>query len=384
MDNPETSLTDLALAPARVALSKPARRAYLTTALILSASFILYGIAVFAYSLFYMQYIPKIGLEKVVHLQFEPDQHPYALAPLGPALVSNQPYDVSVHLLLPRSPPNLATGNFMLDLSLLSAAQADALPLLPSPTDLLAHSRRPAILTFESGLVRTLKTAVGAGALALGWKREEESVDIRMLEEVEFRRGWATLPKWIRLEVRAVERVEIYRAVVKFEARFYGLRYIMYNHRILSLLLFSTIFWLTELLFALLAYLLLSTIFRPATQPIKSGPDIKLDPGTPTPTSFSDTSRSFPTTSRQQTLHYSRIKPEPDSSDFEGDDVLAGANIPPLVGEADDEDEEEDLVNLVRGGGRTDSGIGTSLDDAARGPGVQRRRSRGRGAGERD
>jgi hypothetical protein len=57
------------LRPVRIASSKQAQQTYLNTVLLLTASAILLGFAALAYILFYMS-IPKVGFEKVVHLQF--------------------------------------------------------------------------------------------------------------------------------------------------------------------------------------------------------------------------------------------------------------------------------------------------------------------------
>jgi len=61
---------DLILRPIRLASSKPAQKAYLNTVLFLAGSAVLWGLAASAYTLFYMSYIPKIGIERVVHLQY--------------------------------------------------------------------------------------------------------------------------------------------------------------------------------------------------------------------------------------------------------------------------------------------------------------------------
>jgi seipin len=62
-------IQDLVLRPVRIASSKQAQQTYLNTILLLTTSAILLGLAAFAYILFYMS-IPKVGFEKVVHLQF--------------------------------------------------------------------------------------------------------------------------------------------------------------------------------------------------------------------------------------------------------------------------------------------------------------------------
>ena len=61
--------------PVRVATSKPARQTYLNSLLFLIASSILLGLATVAYIIFYFNYVPQIGIERIVHLQYG-YQHP--------------------------------------------------------------------------------------------------------------------------------------------------------------------------------------------------------------------------------------------------------------------------------------------------------------------
>jgi hypothetical protein len=63
-------MQDLILTPVRVATSKPARQTYLNTFLFMITSSILLGLAVLAYILFYLNYVPQIGIERVIHLQY--------------------------------------------------------------------------------------------------------------------------------------------------------------------------------------------------------------------------------------------------------------------------------------------------------------------------
>lgn len=56
--------------PVRMATSKPARQTYLNTILFMIASGILLCLAAVAYVLFYLNYVPQIGIEKVIHLQY--------------------------------------------------------------------------------------------------------------------------------------------------------------------------------------------------------------------------------------------------------------------------------------------------------------------------
>lgn len=58
-----------------------------------------------------------------------------------------------------------------------------------------------------------------------GWQREAETLDVMMMEGVEFAKGWRNLPRSLRFEIQSEERMQVYSAKVKFAARFTGLRY---------------------------------------------------------------------------------------------------------------------------------------------------------------
>lgn len=57
--------------PIRYLLSKEARQAYIGAVLFLSTSLVLLCISAVAYWVFYLNYVPQIGLKRIVHLQFE-------------------------------------------------------------------------------------------------------------------------------------------------------------------------------------------------------------------------------------------------------------------------------------------------------------------------
>jgi hypothetical protein len=64
------TIQDLIMAPVRVATSKPARQTYLNTILFMITSAILLGLAALAYILFYFNYVPQIGIVRIIHLQY--------------------------------------------------------------------------------------------------------------------------------------------------------------------------------------------------------------------------------------------------------------------------------------------------------------------------
>lgn len=56
--------------PFRALFSREARKTYLGAILFLSTSIALFCVAAVAYWMFYLNYVPQIGLTRVVHLQF--------------------------------------------------------------------------------------------------------------------------------------------------------------------------------------------------------------------------------------------------------------------------------------------------------------------------
>ena len=92
----------------------------------------------------------------------------------------------------------------------------------------LARSSRPATLTYYSPVVENVNVAAGLPLYAMGWKVEAETLDVEMMERVEFKRGWANVPSGLRLEIRTDGRkggqLQVYGCKVKFMARFRGLR----------------------------------------------------------------------------------------------------------------------------------------------------------------
>lgn len=162
-----------------------------------------------------------------IHSFLNSDGHPWGTANLGPELVSLQAYDVTVKLELPRTPSNLDAGNFMLDLALFSHSSASAKTGKNTSMDALSRSRRPGILTYASPMVDTATKLSLMPLYVVGWHREAESVNVPMMEKLEFPRGWRNLPEYLRLEIHSDERMQVYSAKVQFKARFTGLRCVL-------------------------------------------------------------------------------------------------------------------------------------------------------------
>ena len=416
------------LVPVHAATSPSAIKAYLSTLLFLTFSLILIAISTTAYTLFYYSYVPQLGLEETLHLQYGDAPYPHATTTLAStALSSQQPYDISLELHLPRTPNNLAAGNFMLDLSLLSrpssTTSAPVLTvILPNSSSTLAHSRRPAILPYQSPLLSVTHNIVALPWHTLGLKDlDADILSVPMFELMSFSRGWRNVPGAVKFELQSDHTLQVYSAKIVFTARFEGLRYILYNYRILSFLIFTSCFYMVSLTSTSIAWLIISSFLSSDTIQPKNEPDeqkkikeeegdaqlsnghIKKEPQSDhssdetglSASNISDSATTFPTLGRQMPLRFPVHRPSEGAAsgasvsssradvkrETEDERVMEATAIEPLAATgpseaADDEDEDE-----ARGRERLDrdSGIGTSLEsEGAResGLGLQRRRSK--------
>lgn len=266
----------------------------------------------------------------------------------------------------------------MLSLSLMSPNYRPAIPSVAysqadpiststsiSPEDLLYSSRRQAILTYTSKLVSLSSQIVALPFYVIGIKKESEVLHIPMGESATFNRGWKNVPGYAMLELQAGQEVQVYDVRLHFKARFSGIRWLMYNYRILSFILFTSAFWGFEVVFAGLSWLILRSIFASDHTKKVDGKSeeengIKTEQEDFDEPDLSDTPRNFPTYGRQLPLRYEpSVKEEMDSEEY----VLDETSIQPLAGEADDEDDDDVGEFGDLRGGRTDSGIGTSFSE---------------------
>ncbi|KAJ6166693.1 hypothetical protein N7470_002140 [Penicillium chermesinum] len=187
---------DALLTPFRVLFSKTALRIYLNILLFSVATVVLLGISSIAYGIFYFRFIPTVGVDREVHLQFgypdaptshsdihrltsHRDGHPWGTASFGSEFAHSQPYDVAVTLDMPRTPANLDAGNFMLDLTLHSCQQGSSvLPTSSSSLTTISQTRRPAILTYSSPLVDLARRLLRLPLYVLGLRREAEKLEV--------------------------------------------------------------------------------------------------------------------------------------------------------------------------------------------------------------
>ncbi|KKY26735.1 putative adipose-regulatory protein [Phaeomoniella chlamydospora] len=227
-----SSVLSTVTGPFRLATSKPAQKLYLTSAVFFIASVVLLTISSIAYSIFYYNYIPQISLDEIVYLQFADDAHPSGITSLRPRiLTTDQAYDVAVSINLPRTSQNLQAAS---------------------------------ILTLES-----------------------DELQIPMFEDIIFEKSGARLPSYARLEVQTLKHVQtlqVYNVAVHFRAKFTGLKYIVYNYRIISFLVFTSIFYITSVATMSFAWFIISMIswLRQESQLAPEKSKLKLESSTPT------------------------------------------------------------------------------------------------------
>ena len=363
----------------------------------------------------------------------------------------------------------------MLDLRLLapaltvSSSDANITPytpnataaLLASHTRVLGQSRRPTSLQYRSPLLELVHKGAFWPLYLVGVLREMETLEVSMMQGVNFARGWRNVPRAVAVEVVASgplgagacsavngngvktvskagtvqQQVQIYNARATFTARLTGLRWVMYKHRIISFVVCTTVFWAIAMASCVSIWGAVSLWYyqrgrreqqrkgqkwleeesadekgvlikreegygRDGTMRIKhENDDEEAEEEDDALEDLSDTSRSFPTFSRQPGLRYShsaiaaRIKQE------ELDEDIKVPIVPTTAAEGDEEDEGEDededddadfvleqrferLADSAAGRGDFDSGIGSSIDSSAASRGLadlRKRVSRGTG-----
>jgi seipin len=439
-------LKDSAVAPFKFLVSPTAIKAYLSTVLFLLVSSALLTVSTTAYLFFYYKYIPPINFEKNIYLQYGHGGCPFAVTALDHSvLIPQQAYDVEIKLEMPRTPNNLAAGNFMIDLQLLGPYS----PLVQPPESLSAllgnislpktsglsilhHSRRPAMLQYNSPIPFLAQNLLYLPLHLLNLRDLDTAcLRIPMFELLAFSRGSANVPTHARLEVKSDSSIttgsglptfnipfigsasaptvgdlkprslQTYTAKISFCARFQGLRYVIYNYRIISFLLFTTLFYISSVVSMALAWAGLTAFFgnqdpfdmiikrEPANGDVKGkktddGPaKIKLEEeestsGGLSESHLSDTPATFPSGSRQPPLQYAG-RPIATSAEASQQPLRPGE----VADDEDDEGGHAAMEQVWARGREGDSGIGTSLE--SEGPGLVRRRSgRASGSGSRD
>ncbi|KAK1546038.1 hypothetical protein CPAR01_00005 [Colletotrichum paranaense] len=358
----------------RVATSKTAQRTIVNASLLVGTSLFLLPFAAIASILFFRDYLPEQVVTTPVHLQYGSGANPFGTATIPTsALRSQQEYDVSVTLSMPRSPANTQRGNFMiaihlLDVGALSTGSNKIQPhIAPEPyahfdgKTVLLSSRRPALVPYQDPMVSTASRILFLAYHVLFSDSETCVLTVPMAERVELARG-SSLPASAYLELQGGQDIETYSASITLTAQLRGLRWLMYNYRVMTLTAAVLVFWASEIIFMAVAWLAWSGLSGSSQGSgignggiveksyNKSMGQAKREEGSGID-ELSDAPRTFPTYGNQAPLRY---EPEVKDEQHAGPRV---EDLLPLGGEADDEEEDDGR------GFRGDSGIGTSYTE---------------------
>ncbi|KAI8577729.1 hypothetical protein K450DRAFT_250554 [Umbelopsis ramanniana AG] len=217
------------------------RTAFLTIAL----SWIV-SVACSAYIAFYMAHVPKTAHIEPVYLQYDKGMNPMALVDLTQKgtytkpLRHEQQYRVDIHMHVPSSEINFDVGNFMVRVDLKAADDKT-----------VAFSSRPSILRYQSALHRTLAVFARALPLLLGLAKETQTLVVPMMEHFVEDQSHSVTKAIVSV---SDSRLQVYSMQLHMVADFHGLRYYMYNHRIITAMVFITLFICIELSFATVAW----------------------------------------------------------------------------------------------------------------------------------
>ncbi|KAK2591662.1 hypothetical protein QQS21_010647 [Conoideocrella luteorostrata] len=254
---------------ARVITSKPAQRAAVNVALLGSSAVTLLGLASLATALFFQNFVPDQCITKPVYLQYQSGLNPYGLAQLEyPSPKLQQDYDVSVTLSMPRSPPNTERGNFMVSLYLVRGAGkgsdvaesgrhfANGQQYLEN-RKILFKSRRPALMPYEEPIISVAKRVLFMGYYALFPRSQRRIMTIQLAERVNFGNS-AVRPSAAFVEIEAGQTIQIYETALTLTARLRGLRWLMFHYRLITYAAFTFLFWVCEVLFMCVAWVVWS------------------------------------------------------------------------------------------------------------------------------
>ncbi|KAG5925692.1 hypothetical protein E4U42_004046 [Claviceps africana] len=347
---------------ARMATSKSAQRAAVNAVLLVSSAVSLFALASLATALFFQNFVPDQFITTPVFLQYQSGVNPYGIVQLAyPTPKLHQDYDVSVALSMPRSPPNTEHGNFMVSLylvreggkghqALTTGRRTPGVQQYLDNQKILFQSRRPALMPYEDPILSVAKRVLFLGYYMLFPRAQSRTMIIRLAERLNFDKA-AVKPTAALVEIEAGQHIQIYETELTLTAQLRGLRWLMFHYRLLTYMTFTTVFWVCEILFMCLAWIVWSTVVM-AKRPTAKANDAS-DAGDD---DYSDRPASSSTRGKQVTpKKEGRLKME-ESDDQE----RAFSDIPTLGAEADDEEDFDDDDDIGIGSDRRSNMAATS------------------------
>ncbi|XP_050311802.1 seipin isoform X2 [Anthonomus grandis grandis] len=197
---------------------------------------ILVWLSILMYMAFYYVYVPILKHERPVHLKFTPCVATYdcqvekgmcsfpsahvQLTKKQQLLMLDQPYKVYLDLEMPESPANKELGMFMV-----------CVEFRGSDGKTVANSCRSAMLHYKSNFLDTIYKVVFIPFFIFGSAEEKQVVHVELFSDYKESEYKAVTDIYVEVQTR---HIEIYSAKFSVNARFSGLRYIMFNWPILS------------------------------------------------------------------------------------------------------------------------------------------------------
>jgi seipin len=198
---------------------------------------LLVWLAIFMYVAFYYAYVPTISHERPVFLKFRacdtnscgsgngkgmcsfPSAH-IKLTERQRLLMLGQPYKIHLDLEMPESPANRDLGMFMV-----------CADFHGSGGKVLANSCRSAMLHYRGYLLDTLYKLVFSPFFVFGSSEEKQNIHVELFSDFEEIESEPVTDIFIEIQTT---HIEIYSAKFLINARFTGLRFLMYNWPIFS------------------------------------------------------------------------------------------------------------------------------------------------------
>ncbi|KAH7157695.1 hypothetical protein B0J13DRAFT_617767 [Dactylonectria estremocensis] len=374
---------------ARLATSKPVQRVVVNTILLGSSAVTLLGLAGIASALFFQNFLPHEVVTTPLYLQYGSGANPYGIASIAtPPMKTQQEYDISLTLSMPRSSPNVERGNFMISLHLLDATADGRLDTSAQlhaaehggfgETKVLFSSRRSALLPYVDPFVSLATRIIFLFYHIFAPGSSTSEMVIPLAERVWFPKG-SKMPGSAYVEVEAGQTIQVYHAALRLTAQLRGLRWLMVHYRVSTYLAFTFLFWACELVFMGIAWGIWSaTTGSPPgdagekTQRLEGAwrqavKDEEEEGGEQR--DEDDGPATFPTYGRQPALKY-----EPNVK-HEAVEEQPLSELPRGGAEADDEGDDEEEEEEDDDGRNRDSGLGTSYSEEGSGR-VRRRQSR--------
>ncbi|XP_078672454.1 seipin-like isoform X4 [Branchiostoma floridae x Branchiostoma belcheri] len=202
---------------------------------------LVFWISVFLYGSFYYAYMPTVSHVRPVYLQFSTDcdsvnsqqarlcSFPSANVsftrdprrdPREKLLAMGQVYEISLDLEMPESPVNQNQGMFLIELTFYTVKG-----------EVSYKTARPTMLRYKSPLLQVLRTLVYSPLLVFGAAEQKQVLSVVLAEEFQEPAHKQTVGVVVEIQTR---NIEVYSAVLRVNAHFKGIRYLMFYWPVLS------------------------------------------------------------------------------------------------------------------------------------------------------